>query len=62
MARKQRSTLKTLGLPQKGMQLGQSMGAGVIDPTTIPLPESTLKQWFSNVAAVAQFSAPVRPR
>jgi len=61
MARK-RSQLKTHGLPQGGMVMGNVGGAGVLDPTTLPLPETSLRRWFGDVAAVEAFSVPVRPR
>ncbi len=62
MARKQRSQVQTRSLPKSGMQMGNVTGAGYLDPTLIPLPESSLAVWFADRAAVEQFSQPVRPR
>ena len=61
MGRKQPpSKLITTPLPRRMEFAGGSSGA--LDPTAQPLPPSSLEQWFSDEAAVARFSQPVRPR
>ena len=60
MTRKQRSKLTTGPLPQRMTFAGGSSGA--LDPTTQPLPPTSLESWFADAEAVARFSQPVRPR
>ena len=59
MARR-KSQLTTAPLPRRMEFAGGSSGA--LDPSTQPLPETSLAAWFSDEAAVARFSQPVRPR
>ena len=60
MAKQKRSQLTSGPIPQRMTFAGGSSGA--LDPTTQPLPESSLAAWFSDEAAVAAFSTPVVPR
>jgi hypothetical protein len=36
--------------------------SGYLDPTTRPLPPTSLAAWFSDERKVAAFAMPVRPR
>lgn len=65
MAKRSRSV--SSGAPQSVGTLNRRMefaggSSGVLDPTTIPLPETTLKQWFADEPKVEAFGQPVRPR
>lgn len=60
MAKQQRSKLTTGPIPQRMTFAGGSSGA--LDPTTQPLPPTSLESWFGDAEAVAKFSQPVRPR
>jgi hypothetical protein len=65
MAKRTRSV--SSGAPQSVGRLNRRMefaggSSGVLDPTTIPLPETSLQQFFSDEAKVQQFSQPVKPR
>jgi hypothetical protein len=62
MARKRSKQTTTTALPQGGMVMGNVGGAGVLDPATLPLPDSSLKSWWSDPKRVAAFSQPVAPR
>ena len=60
MARKQRAKLSSGPLPKRMTFAGGS--SGVLDTSTLPLPETSLQQWFADEKAVANFSQPVRSR
>jgi hypothetical protein len=36
--------------------------SGVLDTSTLALPETSLKAWFSDETKLAAFSQPVRPQ
>ena len=59
MARR-KSQLSTGPIPQRMTFAGGS--SGYLDPTTQPLPETELRRWFSDEAAVQAFAVPVKPR
>ena len=61
MGRKQPpSKLTSAPLPRRMQFAGGSSGA--LDQSTVSLPPTSLAAWFSDEAAVARFSQPVRPR
>ena len=59
MARR-KSQLTTGPIPQRMQFAGGSSGA--LDPTTQPLPPTSLESWFGDEAAVAKFAMPVKPQ
>ena len=62
MAKQQRSRsqLTTGPIPRRMQFAGGSSGA--LDQSTVSLPPTSLAAWFSDEAAVARFSQPVKPR
>ena len=61
MGRKQPpSKLTSAPLPRRMQFAGGSSGA--LDQSTVSLPPTSLAAWFSDEAATAAFSAPVKPR
>lgn len=63
MARKQppAARLNRRALPQQGMEFAGG-SSGVLDTSALPPPQSSLAEWFTDPAAVEQFSQPVKPR
>ena len=59
MARR-KSQLTTAPLPRRMEFAGGSSGA--LDPSTQPLPETSLAAWFGDEAQVAAFSVPLKPQ
>lgn len=59
MARR-KSKLVSGPIPAKMQFAGGSSGA--LDTSNLPLPETSLRQWFADEAAVARFGQPIKQR